>query len=160
MKLKQIIILIAYILAEYNKKLQITKGRCVFKYLCTGLAQRSERKCASFSTILMLLYCANKYLFVTKIENSVYVLGPCTGLKSRPRPGPARKHDLRPRPGPGPQQFCRPGPDPARKFNYKSRARPATSMSRPGPACKTISYLRPRPGPSPWTPGRAIGLTT
>ena len=77
-------------------------------------------------------------------------LGPCTGLKFRPRPGPqiAFEAQARPgpaavvqtrawpanlimRPGPGPQQVC-PGP-----------ARPATQLL----------YLRPRPEPAGSGPG-------
>ena len=50
----------------------------------------------------------NRHLRSFYARTTYCALGPCTGLKSRPRP--ARKHDLRSRPGPGPQQLCRPGP--------------------------------------------------
>ena len=78
------------------------------------------------------------------------ILGPYTGLKYRPRPGPARKYDLRPRPGPGPQQLCRPGPGPARKLNYEAGARPGPQQLCPGPA-------RPATQFHIWGPARARG---
>ena len=67
----------------------------------------------------------------TCIQCSHCTLGPCTGLKFRPRPGLQIWFEAQARPGP--QQLCRPGPGPARKLNYEARARHARSRSRPGP---------------------------
>ena len=82
----------------------------------------------------------------TPVARTNHVVGPCTGLKSRPRP--ARKYDLRPRPGPGPQQLCRPSPDTARKLNYKARARPGPQQVCPGPARPANQFHIWGPGPA------------
>ena len=85
-------------------------------------------------------------------------LGPCTGLKSRPRPGPQTWFEAQARPGPGPQQLCWPGP--ARKLNYEARARPGPQQLCPGPARPAKQSHIWGPCSSPQAPGRAIGLTT
>ena len=57
----------------------------------------------------------------------------CTGLKSRPRPGPEIWFEAQARPGPAAVVMTRPGPGPQIELWGPGPARPATSMSRPGP---------------------------
>ena len=72
---------------------------------------------------------------------SIYTLGPCTGLKLRPRPGPQIWFEALARPGPA----------------TVVRTRPANWIMRPGPAHK--KYVQDRPGPQHnghiWGPGPA-----
>ena len=77
----------------------------------------------------------------------IMCIGPCMGLKSRPRPGPQIWFEAQARSGP--VAVVQTGPGPARKINYEARAWPGQQkiyQARPRiPARKTISYLSPDP---------------
>ena len=75
---------------------------------------------------------------LTQIRKEWYKVVSCTGLKSRPRPGPQIWFEAQARPGPAAVVKTRPGPGPQIELWGPGPARPATSMSRPGPARKTI----------------------
>ena len=73
-------------------------------------------------------------MFIYCVTHCTCVLVSCTGLKSRPRPGPQIWFEAQARPGPATAVKTRPGPGPARKLNYEARARSGPQQVCPGPA--------------------------
>ena len=112
--------------------------------------QSAVLSCQPISSWIITIRLRAKPLNITIIQVYAPTVGPCTGLKSRPRPGPQTWFEAQAR------SSCA---DPA-------RARPANWIMRPGPARK--NYVQARPGPQnnftfearPEPAGRAIGPTT
>ena len=75
-----------------------------------------------------------------------YAIGPYTGLKSRPRPGPQTWFEAQAQPGPAAVVQTWPGP--ARKLNYEARARPGPQQLCPGPARPAKQFHIWGPGPA------------
>ena len=84
---------------------------------------------------------AKIYEKVAKLGSLYCVLVSCTGLKSRPRPGPQIWFEAQARPGPA--AFVK-----TRKLNYEARARPGPQQVCPGPARPAKQFNMWGPGPA------------